>query len=62
MLARRNHLKSPYRLTPGMFLRINTAHIVPAELDNGLVINLPELLMYHFENGAYQRCYSLALG
>ena len=45
-----------------MVLKINTAHIVPAELDNGLVINLPELLMYHFEKGAYQRCYSLALG
>ncbi len=62
VVARRNHLKDPYRLKPGMVLRINTAHIVPAELDNGLVINLPELLMYHFEKGVYQRCYSLALG
>jgi len=62
VLARRNGLKTPYNITPGMVLKINTAHIVPAELDRGLVINLPELLMYHFENGAYQRCYSLALG
>jgi L,D-transpeptidase ErfK/SrfK len=62
VVARRNGLKSPYRLTPGMVLRINTAHIVPAELDSGLVINLPELLLYHFEKGVYQRCYSLALG
>ncbi len=45
-----------------MVLKINTAHIVPAELHNGLVINLPELLMYHFKNGAYQRRYSLAVG
>jgi L,D-transpeptidase ErfK/SrfK len=62
VLARRNGLKTPYNITPGMVLKINTAHIVPAELDRGLVINLPELLMYHFENGAYQRRYSLALG
>ncbi len=62
VLARRNCLKSPYKMTPGTVLKINTAHIVPAELDHGLVINLPELLMYHFENGVYQRCYSLALG
>ncbi len=62
VLARRNGLKSPYKITPGMVLKINTAHIVPAELDRGLVINLPELLMYHFENGAYQRRYSLCIG
>lgn len=62
VLANRNGLKRPYKITPGMVLKINTAHIVPAELNHGLVINLPELLMYHFENGAYQRCYSLALG
>jgi L,D-transpeptidase ErfK/SrfK len=62
VLARRNGLKNPYKITPGMVLKIDTAHIVPAELNRGLVINLPELLMYHFENGAYQRCYSLAVG
>ncbi len=63
VLARRNGLKSPYKIiAPGLVLKINTAHIVPSELDRGLVINLPELLMYHFEKGAYQRRYSLALG
>lgn len=62
VLARGNGLKSPYKITPDMVLKINTAHIIPAELDRGLVINLPELLMYHFENGAYQRCYSLCIG
>ncbi len=62
VLAKHNGLKNPYKLTPGMVLKINTAHIVPAELDNGLVINLPELLLYHFEKGAYQRSYTLALG
>ena len=29
-------------------LKINTRHIVPAEAQNGFVINLPELLLYHF--------------
>jgi len=62
VLAKRNGLKGSDKLTPGMVLKINTAHIVPAELDRGLVINLPELLLYRFENGAYLRCYSLALG
>jgi L,D-transpeptidase ErfK/SrfK len=62
VVARQNHLKRPYRVTKGMVLKINTAHIVPAELRNGLVINLPELLMYHFKDGVCLRRYSLAVG
>jgi L,D-transpeptidase ErfK/SrfK len=62
VVARQNGLKKPYTITKGMMLKINTTHIVPAELDNGLVINLPELLMYYFINGVYQRRYSLAVG
>ncbi len=62
VVARRNGLKSPFKLKKGMVLKINTSHIVPAEVENGFVINLPELLLYHFVNGAYQRRYSLAIG
>jgi L,D-transpeptidase ErfK/SrfK len=62
VVARHNHLKSPYKLKQGMVLKINTSHIVPAEVQNGIVINLPELLLYHFVDGAYQRRYSLAVG
>jgi L,D-transpeptidase ErfK/SrfK len=61
-LAARNDIKKPFRLKPGMILKINTSHIVPAELDNGLVINLPELMLYYFRDGVYQHRYSLAVG
>jgi L,D-transpeptidase ErfK/SrfK len=57
-----NHLKKPYRLNPGECIRINNTHIVPAELKDGLVINLPELNLYYFKNGVYQRRYALAVG
>jgi L,D-transpeptidase ErfK/SrfK len=57
-----NHLKKPYKLEPGMVLKINNTHIVPAVLSDGLVINLPELNLYYFRNGVYQRRYALAVG
>jgi L,D-transpeptidase ErfK/SrfK len=57
-----NHLKKPYRVNPGEVIKINNAHIVPAELKDGLVINLPELNLYYFKNGVYQRRYALAVG
>jgi L,D-transpeptidase ErfK/SrfK len=62
VVAKHNCLKKPYKISPGMILKVNTTHIIPGELNNGLVINLPELVMYHFVNGAYQRRYSLAVG
>ena len=57
-----NHLKKPYRLYPGDSIKINNTHIVPAELKDGIVINLPELNLYFFKDGAYQRRYALAVG
>lgn len=62
VVARKNHLKNTYIVKKGTVLKINTRHIVPAELQNGMVINLPELLLYHFVDGAYQRRYTIAIG
>jgi len=62
VVAWQNHLKKPYKVKPGMVLKINNTHIVPAVLADGLVINLPELNLYYFKNGVYQRRYSLAVG
>ena len=61
-LGRRNKLRPPYRLKKGMVLKIDTTHIVPDELTDGLIINLPELDLYYFKDGAYQRRYILAVG
>jgi L,D-transpeptidase ErfK/SrfK len=62
MLARENKIPKPYKIKAGMMLKVNTTHIVPMELGHGFVINLPELLLYHFKDGAYQRRYALAVG
>jgi L,D-transpeptidase ErfK/SrfK len=57
-----NRLKKPYRLNPGESIKINNTHIVPDEVKNGLVINLPELNLYYLKDGVYQRRYALAVG
>src|SRR4030067_554436 len=43
VVARHNKVQKPYRLKKGMTLKCDSTHIVPGELSNGLVINLPEL-------------------
>jgi L,D-transpeptidase ErfK/SrfK len=61
-VVRENGLKKPYTLKPGAVIKINNRHIVPTELQDGLLINLPELRLYHFQNDAYQRRFALAVG
>lgn len=62
VVSRQTKLKVDTRLKPGDRLKIDTSHIVPTELSQGLVINLPELLLYQFYMGVYQRRYALAVG
>jgi L,D-transpeptidase ErfK/SrfK len=62
VLSRQTKLKVNTRLKPGTVLKVDTSHIVPTELSHGLVINLPELLLYQFYMGVYQRRYALAVG
>jgi L,D-transpeptidase ErfK/SrfK len=62
VLSRQTKIKVNTRLKPGTRLKFDTSHIVPTELSQGLVINLPELLLYQFYMGVYQRRYALAVG
>lgn len=62
VLAKQNPEVNPDRLKPGTKLKIDHTFIIPAELTDGLVINLPELTLYHFQDGALVRRYALAAG
>lgn len=50
-VAQANDLKNPDRIYPGQRLVVQTAHIVPALRADGIVINLPEAVLYYFEGG-----------
>jgi L,D-transpeptidase ErfK/SrfK len=62
VLARQTKLKVETVLKPGAIVKMDTSHIVPTELSDGLVVNLPELLVYQFHLGVYQRRYAIAVG
>jgi len=50
-VARTNGLSNPDRITPGWRLMVETRRIVPAVRERGVVINLPEAMLYYFEQG-----------
>ena len=62
VLAKQTKLKVETLVKPGAVLKFDTSHIVPTELSDGLVVNLPEMLVYQFHLGVYQRRYAIAVG
>ncbi len=50
-LAARNRLSVSKRLVAGRTLRIDNRHIVPQVLDDGILINVPQRILYLFEDG-----------
>ncbi len=62
VMARQTKKKVDTLLKPGTTLKIDTSCIVPTELTDGLVVNLPERLVYLFRQGVYQRRYAIAVG
>ena len=62
VLARDNRLAPAAHLKVGQTLRIDDRHIVPAELDDGILINVPQLMVFFFKNGTFKAAYPAALG
>jgi len=62
VLAEHNGLDNPNRIFRGQVLEADTRRIVPAVLDEGLVVNIPEAALYRFEAGAFVARSTVGLG
>jgi L,D-transpeptidase ErfK/SrfK len=54
--------RSPSRLVPGRKLHIDDRHIVPRSLPDGILINIPQRLLFYFEGGQLVAWYPVGLG
>jgi L,D-transpeptidase ErfK/SrfK len=62
VLTKQNNLKNPNAVKPGTTLNLSHSFILPGEVIDGLVVNLAELTVYHFQDGVFLRRYPLAAG
>jgi len=62
ILARDNGLDSNSRLQPGQVLRIDNRHIVPKQLEDGILINLPQRMLFLLQGGSPIGYYPVGLG
>jgi L,D-transpeptidase ErfK/SrfK len=61
-LAQQNAIPLDAIIHPGQRLRIHNPHIVPAGLDDGILINLPQRMLFHFSLGNLRAAYPVGLG
>jgi L,D-transpeptidase ErfK/SrfK len=62
VLARANGLQPSSRLKSGQELRVDNRHIVPLGLQDGILINLPQCLLFYFVQGTLATSYPVGLG
>ena len=61
-IAAMNHIRRSSRLRAGQKLHIDNRHIVPLELHDGIVLNLPQRMLFFFKNGRLFGAYPAAVG
>ena len=61
-LADLNGIKPTARLKLGQELRIDNPHLVPFTLDDGIVINIPQRMLFYFKSGSLVAAYPASLG
>jgi L,D-transpeptidase ErfK/SrfK len=61
-LAEANGLSDTARLQIGQILQIDNRHLVPQSLQDGILINIPQRMLFFFRNGEWVRSYPAAVG
>jgi len=62
VIASSNAIKRDARLKRGQILHIDNRHIVPDALHDGIVINIPQRMLFYFEHGSLVSYYPVSLG
>lgn len=62
VLAANNGLRPNAHLKEGQTLRIDNRHIVPNSLADGILINIPQRMLFHMRQGHVIQSYAVGLG
>lgn len=62
IIARENNIDPEKILREGKIIKINTRRIVPLMIEDGIIINIPERMLYYFKEGKLQKYFPVGLG
>lgn len=62
VLARDNGIADPDLIMPGQKIWVDNHHLIPEVLQTGIVINLPQRMLFYFQDGKLKSAYPVGLG
>lgn len=62
LILKENGLQESRPLKIGRVLRIDNRHIVPASVEDGIVINLPQRMLFRMQGGQPDKAYPVGVG
>src|SRR5207245_880139 len=62
VLAQVNRLNPKARLQPGSIIWVDNRHIVPDRIKDGILINIPQRMLFFFNSGVLTAAYPVAFG
>lgn len=57
-----NNIREERVLSINQEIRTNTRKIVPKTINDGIIINIPDRMLYYFKNGTFQSTFPVGLG
>ncbi len=61
-IARNNEVDLEKPLKIGRTLKVNTRKIVPKAVESGIIVNIPDRMLYHFKDGTLASAFPVGLG
>ena len=62
LIAETNGIPYEAPLNPGTVLRLDNRHVVPQRMERGILINIPQRMLFYFEDGAPALQFPVGLG
>jgi L,D-transpeptidase ErfK/SrfK len=62
VLARENGHVMADKINEGDVIHIDNRHVVPVEIESGIIVNLPERMVFSFDNGRIDGAFPAAVG
>jgi len=62
LIAKANHVSRFSLIEHGRSVHIDNQHIVPCDITDGILVNLPQRMLFYFQNGKLVTAYPVAVG
>lgn len=62
LIAKANHISRFSIIEPGRSVHIDDQHVAPCDISNGILVNLPQRMLFYYKDGKLESSYPVAVG